>query len=636
MNKYTVEKTLEELPNFEVGANLDITYRCNNNCLHCWLAPPSGETDLSDKELSFEEIRDLADQAARYGYRDWGISGGEPMLRPDFPEIFDYLSALGTYGLNTNGTLIDPKLAKLLRRRGAKMIALYGATPEVHDRVTRNPGSHEATLRGMNYLKEAGAGFMVQIVPLQENYHQMREMEAIADSFSVPYKLGASWIYSNAYGDADRNRTIHQQRLAPACAAELDICLPSDYDGNRPKAATPLPDRLFKTCIEKGWHLHIDPYGQASFCCFIKDPALRYDLRAGSFPEFRNVFLPGIADTVRGGREYSENCGSCDLRDDCKWCPSYAYLESGRYSAKIDYLCEIAREDRRLKMEWVQDHRRYYSQGGVTLQVDSDLPFLENTYGPNVRPFEISAPGEDIIHIRHHFGVPSPSAEELGDPIYDQAPWKIYRRGDSLVYISEDVVWMECNEAYTQIDVYRSNTDAFNHGDVETVFMIATDGVVLSQVFALRQAIAVHSSACILDGKGFLFVGHSEAGKSTSMKLVKGQAEILNDERNVIRKEPAGIRLYGTWSHGELPIVSPNSAPLKAICFLSQAKNNLAVPVEKNVAFRRLVPCIVKPLESKQWWTHTLQTLEAIVNEVPCYLLEFDKSGKMVEVLRAL
>ena len=60
------------------------------------------------------------------------------------------------------------------------MVAIYGATADVHDRVTRNPGSFEAAMRGFAYLKEAGVGFTVQIIPMQENYHQLQAMEDLA------------------------------------------------------------------------------------------------------------------------------------------------------------------------------------------------------------------------------------------------------------------------------------------------------------------------------------------------------------------------------------------------------------------------------------------------------------------------
>ncbi len=75
------------------------------------------------------------------------------------PEIFDLLTRrFRPYTLNSNGTLITPAIARLLRRKGAKLIALYGATAEVHDRITRTPGSFAAVMQGWPTSGRPGRG----------------------------------------------------------------------------------------------------------------------------------------------------------------------------------------------------------------------------------------------------------------------------------------------------------------------------------------------------------------------------------------------------------------------------------------------------------------------------------------------
>ena len=154
------------------------------------------------------------------GCRRWSISGGEPMLRPDFPEIFDYLTrkACG-YTLNTNGTLITPAIAQLLKRKGTKMIALYGATAEVYDAVTRHPGGFDEVMRGFAYLREAGAGFIVQLIPMRANWHQWDQMIELAKSLSPHWRVGAAWLYLSSSGTARKNREIAGQT---SCAARRD------------------------------------------------------------------------------------------------------------------------------------------------------------------------------------------------------------------------------------------------------------------------------------------------------------------------------------------------------------------------------------------------------------------------------
>ena len=350
-------------PRLPLEGHIDLTYRCNNDCFHCWLNLPEYD-QAHAKELSFEEIRRISDEARAMGCRQWNISGGEPMLRPDFSEIFDYLTrkSIG-FTLNSNGTLITPEIARLLTRKGAKMISLYGATAEVHDLITRHPGGFEKVMRGCTYLKEAGAGFIVQLIPLRANRHQWDDMKALAQTLSPHFRVGADWLVLSCDGSHRRNREIAAQRLSPREAAELGMpgiafeewnsdamtsCGTSEDDD----------DRLFARCIAERRAFHIDPCGGMTWCSFIKDPALRFDLRNGTFREAWDVFFPSCAETVKGGDEWQAHCGSCTKRNDCRWCAVYAHLETGRYSAPIPYLCEIAEETRKQTAEWRKKHRK--------------------------------------------------------------------------------------------------------------------------------------------------------------------------------------------------------------------------------------------------------------------------------------
>jgi hypothetical protein len=134
-----------------------------------------------------------------------------------------------------------------------------------------------------------------------------------------------------------------------------------------------------------------------------------------------------------------------------------------------------------------------------------------------------------------------------------------------------------------------------------------------------------------------LFVGHSEAGKSTTVKLLQDRAEILCDDRNIVRREANGFQVYGTWSHGEVPLISASSAPLRAILFLRQSTDNRLIPVaDRGKALELLLACVVRPLATAGWWQKTLSLVEGLVREVPCYVMQFDKSGRIVEQILGL
>ena len=639
------------MPRLPLMGDLDLTYRCNNDCCNCWLRLPVNAREQA-QELSFDEIRRVADEARAMGTREWSISGGEPMLRPDFPEILDYLTRKATtYGLNTNGTLITPRTARLLKRKGAKMVALYGATAEVYDRVTRHPGGFEKVMQGFRYLKEAGAGFIVQLIPMRDNWHEWEKMTELARSLSPDWRVGAPWLRLSADGDPHRNAEIVRQRLDPQEVVNLDQpdlsyeeATAHEYEHREGD------DRLFARCIAGRRDFHVDPYGGMTFCSFIKDPAMRYDLRKGTLREAWESFIPSLADKVHGGAEYKENCGSCDKRKDCRWCPVYGWLEHGRFSAPVEHLCDVARENKRFKEEWQTNRRRYFRIAGITIQVDSDLPIDDQTFHSKFASFRADGPGADTVTIRHHFGLPDLKGKDLGQELYRKSPWAIYKQHGSYIYLciapQADDPLLHCvatfNADHTRARIYNNREDTWRKGDLHSLTLFTSDQILIARLLADRQGFYLHSAGAILDGAGMLFVGHSDAGKSTTTQLLidagsKGdmQVEILCDDRNILRRLDGGWRVYGTWSHGDVPVVSANDAPLRAICFIEKADENTLRPLtDRKEITRRLLACVIKPFITADWWNKTLDLIGQMAREVHCYEARFDKSGEIVGELK--
>jgi len=650
MTNYVKTSKVKNLPRIPLEGSIDLTYRCNNNCRHCWLRIPANSPE-KENELTFDEIRGIVDEARMMGCRKWSISGGEPLLRSDFIDIFDYITSKSvSYSINTNGSLITQKIAKRLKKKGVKMVALYGGNAEVHDHITRTPGSFEAAMQGFAYLKEASAGFIVQVVPMRDNFHQYKEMVKLAKSLSPVWRIGAPWLYLSADGDPVRNKEISRQRLDPKDVVTLDEPDIS-YEERRSEAVDqgcpPLEknDYFFKSCIESGRDFHIDPYGQMSFCSFIKDPSLRFDLTKGNFRECWDSFMPSLANKVLVCDEYKENCGSCDLSNNCHWCPVYGYLEHRNYQSKVEYLCDVAAENRKFTEDWEKNHRRYYQIGGMTIQMDSDLPVEEGTFAENLKCFEVDGPSEDSITIRHHFSLPDIKKEDLGIEVYRNPPWAIYKKGKSWIYLgisSEEgdtglhkvAVF---NEEHTRAKIYSENDDIWKLGNINSISLFPTDQTIIARVLANKWGFYLHSSGVVINGQGLLFVGHSEAGKSTMVKMLKDSAEILCDDRIILRKWDEGWKIHGTWSHGEVPDVSAGSAPLRAIMFLEKSEVNSLIPVEeKKEIIKRLLACVIRPFITPDWWEKTIDLMEDIASEIPCHRLRFDKSGNVIQLLKKL
>lgn len=697
MNEFVRQVRAASLPRVPLKASLDLTYRCDNRCRHCWLWAPD-TADEAARELTTDGWHAVIDQARALGVREWGISGGEPLLREDFAEVFDHATARAvTYTLNTNGTLITPQTARLLTRKGSKMVAVYGATAEVYDRVTRNPGGFEALLQGLSYLKEAGAGFAVQLVPMRENWAQWDEMLAFARSWSRHWRVGAAWLFEAVCAHAGRREEIVRQRLAPADVVALDTPSsrePDDGEGGARGSGHAGPpegdDRMLASCVASRREFHVDPYGGLTFCSFVKDPVLRYDLRAGvavaeaaaspaagapggspagAVPEDAvrrawEVFVPSLGDVVRGGEEYLTGCGVCDLRADCRWCDVYGYLEHGRHGARVEYLCEVAREARAYKEVWTSQHRRCFEIAGITVQVESDLPITDDTFGPRFASFRVDGPGADAVVVRHHFGLPESDGSGGAEEVYRKPPWAIYRRvgaaGQTRGWVYQGISSREGDPSlhrvavftadHTRAEVYNDDVreQAWRDGGLASLTLFPSDQIVLAQLVADREGCYLHSGGLTLDGRGLLFVGHSEAGKSTTMLMLRealgARVRVLCDDRNVVRHwsdgfggGPPGFYVHGTWSHGDVPDVSSAGAPLRAILFLEQSlENEIVALTERRDVLRRLLATLIKPMVTADWWHKELDVLERLADGVPCYAMRFDKTGAIVPQVEAL
>ena len=129
--------------------HLEVTDRCQLDCAHCF-AEREGQGDL----LSLEELERLFAEMASMGSFRLGLTGGEPLLRPDLLQIIDAALARGLVPcLTTNGLDLTEELARALGRRrlGWLNVSLDGATPETHEAL-RGPGTFDRALAGIRLL----------------------------------------------------------------------------------------------------------------------------------------------------------------------------------------------------------------------------------------------------------------------------------------------------------------------------------------------------------------------------------------------------------------------------------------------------------------------------------------------------
>lgn len=169
---------------------LDISWKCNLHCRHCYL----GNTELIGEPLAIEEWKTLINQLYKMGVPKIAFLGGEPLLSPIFFELAEYASKMGfKLYTTTNGTIVTSAIAMRLIQVGFNEVdvSLDGATPETHE-FLRGKGTFEKTIQGIQYLVTAGLRVKSATVVSKKNIDEIWKLMELGK------RLGLRHMYLNA------------------------------------------------------------------------------------------------------------------------------------------------------------------------------------------------------------------------------------------------------------------------------------------------------------------------------------------------------------------------------------------------------------------------------------------------------
>ncbi len=196
----------------------ELTARCNNECRHCYINLPAADKKAKAKELSLEEIKDVADQALTLGAVWCLLTGGEPLLREDFADVYLHLKKSGLLvSVFTNAVLISDEHVRLFKRYPPKNmeVSVYGVTRETYEKVTRKPGSFEAFSRGLGLLLENGIPVRLKAMALRSNVHELEAISDFCRARTKDYFRFDPFLHMRYDRDRKRNAEIAAERLSP-------------------------------------------------------------------------------------------------------------------------------------------------------------------------------------------------------------------------------------------------------------------------------------------------------------------------------------------------------------------------------------------------------------------------------------
>jgi radical SAM protein with 4Fe4S-binding SPASM domain len=306
--------------NIPLSVQLDLTYRCNERCVHCYL-------DHEDHgEMTTAEIKHLLDEMADAGVFILTLSGGEIFLRKDFFEILEYarLERQFCVKLKTNAIMIRERQAARIRDLGVEsiQISIYSHRPEVHDAITLVPGSLQRSLDAARFLKSQGLRVIFANVLMVQNLQDYQGVRALAEELGVECTLDPT---ITPMMDGDRSvlelgvnhdalrQVFRDQSLVGDVEEFCTIAAPADED-----ALSALP------CSAGHTACYVSPYGDVF-------PCVQFPLPTGNVRHERFLDIWRHSERMKEVRSIRlkdlTTCTSCSHVGSCTRCPGLAFME---------------------------------------------------------------------------------------------------------------------------------------------------------------------------------------------------------------------------------------------------------------------------------------------------------------------
>jgi radical SAM protein with 4Fe4S-binding SPASM domain len=313
------------------AVNLELTHQCNENCRHCYIdfnAPPP---------LPAKYWKRFLDELLQLGTLLLTISGGEPLLHPEFEDIYRYAHSNGfAIRLFSNLLKLDTSILSLLEKHKPLNVqtSIYGHTAELHDDITRLKGSFVKTTGAVRRLLEIGIPVIMKTTWMQPNIASMQEIEKFVYDLGADFQGSVRIMPARNGKSQNTNLRLSMEQLVSLYADDTstpkawthksDALLP---DGNRViDDAEFTANTLDYPCGAAVITMRIAPDGRVF-------PCVQFSKAGGNAVErsLREIWeTSSWFATLRSLRQSNaKECSQCSLAKHCFRCPADSYEESG-------------------------------------------------------------------------------------------------------------------------------------------------------------------------------------------------------------------------------------------------------------------------------------------------------------------
>jgi MoaA/NifB/PqqE/SkfB family radical SAM enzyme len=303
-----------------LGAHLDVTYRCDLACKHCYL-----DDRETWPELTTLEWQDVLAQLAGAGVLDLTWSGGDVGMRSDFRELVAHAAELGfQQRIKTHGGWIDDQTARWLGQQNVHRvdISVYSLRDAVHDAFTQRPGSLQATLAAIHALRNAGLEVKISCSIQPATICEVQEIVQTLQALGCKVSISTLMYRDHAGGNA-----LDAFQLSPEQVLEVRRALRRVRPTG--ELSKPIASRPGSTpCGAGRTRIYVSPDGAVW-------PCVTWPMELGHLRQQR------FADIWAGSARRQEilawtnddrtQCQSCAGSGACFYCPGHAYKTTGDY-----------------------------------------------------------------------------------------------------------------------------------------------------------------------------------------------------------------------------------------------------------------------------------------------------------------
>ena len=339
-----------------INGSIELLPLCNMNCDMCYVRLSRAEMEAQGRLRSLDEWLQVAEEMKNAGTLFLLLTGGEPLLYPEFKQLYLKLRDMGfVITINTNGTLIDEEWANFLGKHKPRRIniTLYGADDQAYQELCHYPGGFNKVMQAVKLLKERDVDVKLSSSLTRANQNDMTRIIDLGEEFGIPVRVDTYMMPAVR----ERNRPYDEQsRLDPVSAArvriqalkqemgkelfeeyvrkivfEVEHILPEDGPGK-------------VHCLAGNCSFTINWQGNLRPCVVMSEPSVSV------FEEGFEKAWQKVSDAVSAIRT-SSVCNACKYRPICRTCCASALLEEGSYDAVPKYMCAYAKESYQLIQE---------------------------------------------------------------------------------------------------------------------------------------------------------------------------------------------------------------------------------------------------------------------------------------------